>query len=564
MNNLRKLLVKKNIDAYVVPKNNEFFNEYLSAGEDRLSFLTKFDGSAGFAFITKNLNYLFVDGRYSIQAEKQSGKKFKIITIPKKFPKDVIKLGKITRVGFDPKLHTFSSLKFLFNHKNFKLIPIKVNLIDKIWRNKKKNKITPFFILKENITGESRKLKINKVKKFLIKKKLNLLFITSPENIAWLLNLRGKDCKYSPIPNCRVLLDTQGRIILFTKDKKVKKIRKYLKDINIIDENQMDGFLSNIKNKKIFVDVNTCSIHFKSIMGKNKIVEGLDPIYFYKSIKNKKEIGSMKKCHIQDGVALTKFLIWLKSNYKNSKITELSASKRLEKFRKENKNYLYPSFNTISGTGSNGAIIHYKPTRSSNKKLSSGDIYLVDSGGQYNFGTTDVTRTISLGNKSLKIKNIYTRVLKGHISVSKTIINKKINGSIIDSKARKFLREIGLDYPHGTGHGVGCFLNVHEGPQAFSKNNKFELKNGMIISNEPGYYRKGDFGIRIENLIFVNKKRFYELTLAPLDKDLIVKDILTLKELNWINKYHKTVQKKLLPYFRNNETTALKNMCSPI
>jgi len=276
---------------------------------------------------------------------------------------------------------------------------------------------------------------------------------------------------------------------------------------------------------------------------RNNIIEKIDPIYFFKSIKNPTEIKNMKRSHIIDGAALTKFLFWLKKNFKKKKITEISAEKKLENFRKMNKTYKFPSFSTISGSGPNSAIIHYKASVKSNRTLKRGDLYLVDSGGQYSFGTTDVTRTISLDNNSNLIKEIYTRVLKGHIAVSDFKIKKNSNGSDVDKNARKFLKKINLDYPHGTGHGVGYFLNVHEGPQSFSKNNKVNLKSGMIISNEPGYYKKGHFGIRIENLIYINKNKFEELTLAPIEKNLIDKKMLNTKEIIWLNKYHLKVKK---------------------
>ena len=265
----------------------------------------------------------------------------------------------------------------------------------------------------------------------------------------------------------------------------------------------------------------------------------------------------MKKSHMVDGVALTKFLFWLKKNFRKKKITEISAQKKLEGFRKMNKNYKFPSFSTISGTGPNSAIIHYKASVKSNRTLKKGDLYLVDSGGQYSFGTTDVTRTISLDNNSKFIREIYTRVLKGHIAVSDYKIRKNSKGSDIDRNARKSLKKIKLDYPHGTGHGVGYFLNVHEGPQSFSKKNKVNLKPGMIISNEPGYYKEGYFGIRIENLIYIKKNKFEELTMAPIEKDLIKKKMLNKKEIDWLNKYHAKVKKNLFRFMNLEEKANL-------
>ena len=293
-----------------------------------------------------------------------------------------------------------------------------------------------------------------------------------------------------------------------------------------------------------------------------------DPIYFLKAIKNKKEINNIKQAHIYDGVALTKFLFWIKKNFKSKKITEISASKKLLDFRKKNKKFKSSSFPTISGSGSNGAIIHYKPEKKTNRKLRKGDIYLVDSGGQYEFGTTDVTRTITLQNNNKRIKNIFTRVLKGHIAVADFKLNKNSSGSNIDFKARKYLREIGLDFPHSTGHGVGYYLNVHEGPHAISKNNTIKLNEGMVVSNEPGYYEKNNFGIRIENLIYVKKKKkkkiFENLTLVPIDKDLIDNKLLNFKEKKWLNDYHKKVYASIKNFMSKDERIELEKACSII
>ena len=272
----------------------------------------------------------------------------------------------------------------------------------------------------------------------------------------------------------------------------------------------------------------------------------------------------MERSHLTDGIALTKFLFWLKENFNKKKITEISAQKKLESLRKMSPSYKFPSFDTISGSGPNSAIIHYKASNQTNRNLKKGDLYLVDSGGQYSFGTTDVTRTVSLNNQSNYIKEIYTRVLKGHIAVSNFKIKKNSTGSEVDQQARKYLKKIKLDYPHGTGHGVGYFLNVHEGPQSFSKNNKVNLRNGMVLSNEPGYYKKGAFGIRIENLIYIKKNQFKELTIAPIEKDLINKKILNKNEIEWINNYHYKVKKSLLRFMNPREKIKLLKACSPI
>ena len=566
INKLKKLFSDHNIDGYIIPKNDEFFNEYVSPSKDRLKFISNFSGSAGFSIILKKKNYLFVDGRYTIQAKIQSGSNFKVLTIPYKFPKDVLKTKKKMIIGFDPKLHNQQQFNFFLKVKNINFKKINKNLIDQVWPKKPTETIKPFFCLSKKNAGEGYKTKINKVKKILKKNKTDYLFVSAPENVAWVLNVRGYDSSFSPLTNARLLIDAKGNIEFFSKPNKVKGIKKkFSKKIKFFNEEMLIKKLNNLNKKNIWLDILTCSIYFKDLLkNKNKLLEKNDPIYDLKSIKNIIELKNMKETHILDGAALTKFLFWLKKSFKDRKITEISAQKKLENYRKKNKNYKFPSFSTISGSGPNSAIIHYKASDQSNRTLKKGDLYLVDSGGQYSYGTTDVTRTISLENKSNFIKEVYTRVLKGHIAVSDFKIKKRSTGSEVDFSARKFLKQIKLDYPHGTGHGVGHFLNVHEGPQSFSKKNRVYLKSGMIISNEPGYYREGQFGIRIENLIYIKKNKFKELTLVPLEKELIEKKILNKNEINWINSYHNKVKKNLIKFMNFNEKTELARACSPI
>jgi len=569
INKIRSLLKIHKIDGYIIPKNDEFFSEYVPEIKDKLKFVSNFSGSYGFALIFKKKNYLFVDGRYTLQAKIQSGKYFKIITLPKKLPLDFLGNKKIS-IGFDPKLHTETNINHFFKKSNCMLIPLEQNLIDKIWIRKNVDRSKKFYKLKNKNVGESSPSKIKKLIKLLNESKVNLQFISASENVAWLLNIRGADSEFVPIPNSYLILDNKNKIYLFCDLKKVsKKLKKNLSYVNIMDINFIKTIFLNTKNKKIQIDNKTCSVFFRNIIKKNNtIVEKIDPIYLLKSIKNKTEIKNVIKAHVHDGAALTKFLFWIKKSFNKKKISEITAQERLLKFRKKSKNFKSLSFPTISGSGSNGAIIHYKANKKTNKVLKKGDLYLVDSGGQYNFGTTDVTRTISLGNNKPRIKNIFTRVLKGHIAVANYNLNKNTNGSEIDKAARKPLKEINLDYAHGTGHGVGYFLNVHEGPHAISSGNKVKFKEGMIVSNEPGYYENGKFGIRIENLITVKKYnknfKFSNLTLAPIDKTLIEKKLLNKKEILWLNEYHSKVFKNLKKFMNTSELIDLKYSCSNI
>ena len=549
---LRDKFLDFGIDGYIVPKNDEFFSEY--SQKDRLKTISNFNGSAGFAIILKKQNYLFVDGRYTIQAEIESGKEFKIINLSKILN---CKLFKNLTLGIDPRLFTFEQINDFFRKYN-KIKEIKQNLIDLIY-NKYQVNTKPFFSLNKKIVGESHSIKIEKTANFIKKNKSNYLFISAPENVAWLLNIRGHDNPYSPIPNCRAILDSSKKIYLICDKIRAKNLikEKKIDKMNLVLPNDFDLFVKKLKKGKIIIDNKSCSIFYENIFKKSFLVSKKnDPIYFMKSIKNKVEIRNMINSHISDGVALTKFLYWIKNKNKKN-INEYQAQLKLENFRKENKNYLYPSFNTIASAGKNGAIVHYKADKIKSKRIRKSDVFLCDSGGQYFYGTTDVTRTICFSKPKKFIREIFTKVLKGHIAVATANLNKNYNGKLLDVMARRYLAKSGLDYKHGTGHGVGFFLNVHEGPQAISKNNNIKFREGMILSNEPGFYKKGAFGVRIENLIYVkkiNKKLLFEnLTLAPIEKELINFKKLRKKERDYLFNYHLNVYSKLSTFLKRDE-----------
>ncbi len=549
---LRKKFEKYNIDGYVIPKNDDYFTEYSKI--NRLRIISNFSGSAGLAIILKNKNYLFTDGRYTIQSQIESGKDFKIYGFEKLTN---CNLFKNLTLGIDPKLFTNNQIKNYFL-KNNKIKFINKNLIDEIKVQKKKISI-PFFSLDKSITGESVNYKINKISKYLRKKKSDYILVSAPENVAWILNIRGSDGPNSPVPNSRLIISKTKKIFLISKIEKCKNLikNKVIKINQILDIDKLPKEIFKLNGKKFIIDEKSCSIFFESLIrSKFKIISREDPIYHLKAIKNKIEINNMIKAHILDGVALTKFLYWIKIINKK-KINEVDAAIKLEKFRKKNKSFLYPSFDTIAGSGKNGAIVHYRAEKENCKIIKKKDIFLCDSGGQYKYGTTDVTRTICFSNQSKSIKNIFTKVLKGHIAVATTNINKDNTGKKIDKRARKYLNQSNLDYAHGTGHGVGFFLNVHEGPQSITKINKIKIREGMILSNEPGYYKKNKYGIRIENLVYVNKKNkrlfFENLTMSPIEKDLINFDLLTAAEKSYLFKYHLEVYSKISKYLNRNE-----------
>ena len=553
---LRSKFKKYEIDGYVIPKNDDYFTEYSKL--NRLEVISNFSGSAGLAIILKNKNYLFTDGRYTIQSKIESGKNFKIYGFEKLIN---CSLFKNLTLGIDPKLFTNTQIKNYFLKHN-KIKYVEKNLIDEIKKQKEHASI-PFFSLDKNIVGESVNSKLNKITKYLKKNKSDYIFISAPENVAWTLNIRGGDGPNSPIPNSRLIVSKSKKIQLISNLKKCKQLlkNKIIKKDEFLDVNTLPNKILHLKGKNFIIDDKSCSIFYENLIkSKFKIIKKEDPIYLLKAIKNKTEIKNMINAHILDGVALTKFLFWIKKINKK-KITEVEAANRLENFRKLNKNFLYPSFDTIAGSGKNGAIVHYRAKKEKCRTINRNDILLCDSGGQYKYGTTDVTRTICFSKQKHSIKSIFTKVLKGHIAVATTNINKDNTGKKIDERARKFLNKSNLDYAHGTGHGVGFFLNVHEGPQSITKINKVKIREGMILSNEPGYYKTNEYGIRIENLVYVKKIKkklsFQNLTMAPIEKDLINFDLLTIDEKNYLFKYHLEVYSRISKYLNPNERSWL-------
>ena len=551
---IKEFLKLNNLDGYLIPKNDIYFTEYSKV--NNLEKVTNFTGSAGFALILKKKNYLYVDGRYTLQAKQQAGKNFVICNIPKEWPKD-LQLTKSHKIGFDPKLSTEDLLcKYFANKVN--LVPIYFD-----FKNKIDKKFKKFFQLDKKITGETSDSKIKRLKTILNKTKINYLYISSSENVCWLLNIRGADLPNSPLANCKLIFTNHGKLHLLVNKKKIVDIKKNFKNITFYGETNLLYVLNKLKIGNFNIDKSTCSIFDQNIIKSKFIIKSkIDPIYNLKTIKNNIEIKNTLDTHLLDGIALTKFLYWFK--FKNHNFTEKKIIDKLEKLRKRSKKYLYPSFDTIAGSGPNGSIIHYRSTSKTNRNINKNDILLVDSGGQYKWGTTDVTRTTCSGNVSMNIKNNFTRVLKGHISVINCDLKKNFNGHLIDKIARRPLKKVGLDYSHGTGHGVGFFLNVHEGPISISKFNFVTLKKGMILSNEPGYYLNNKYGIRIENLIYVdefNKNlKFKNLTFAPIDLDMVNFRMLNKKEKEYLFDYHLIVYSKLSKYLNKNEKKWLINL----
>ena len=543
---IKNYLKNNNIEACLISKNNTFLNEFVEDRDNFLLKITKFTGSLGYAIIYKNKQNLYVDGRYTQQAKIQT-KNFIIKDI------SLLKndIGKITnsnkKLLIDPKTFTFSFFG-KFNYETLQFFNSNKNL-------KKKEKL---FYLSKNYSGQDSFEKLKKVNKKLTLKKNEVFLITSPENIAWLSNIRSYDKKFSKIFNCIALIKNK-RIYIYSDQKINLKIK------NIIFEKNSEFKQHLLSIKKIYTDKKYLSLYHHNFFIKNKIKIKFinDPIDQFKSIKNNTEILNLKISHIFDGVAYCKFLYWLKNNnLKNT--SEIECQKKIEFFKKKNKFYLGPSFETISATGKNASIIHYNAKDYKKTNLKKKHLYLLDSGSQYLYGTTDMTRSFSLGKQNQFRKKIYTLVLKSHIAVSVANL-KNMTGKKLDRIARKNLIKFGYNYNHGTGHGVGFLSNVHEAPPSISKfyNKKFLVN--QVMSNEPGYYKNNDFGIRLENLIYKNHKNNFEnLTLVPFEREMILKSMLTKNEKNWINHYHNEVFEKIHKFLSIREKVFLKKYCSKI
>ena len=572
---LRKKMKELKIDAFLVPHNDMYFNEITAPYYNRLEWVTGFTGSAGFAIIFKKSAVIFTDGRYSIQIQREVNPSFfKIENITKISPFSWLNenIKKNITVGFDPWLHSINevetqrqALKKLITLKGVK------NLIDQVWLVKPFENLAKPFLRPSQLSGKSSSKKITQIQHEL---NLNIgdgFVLTCPDSICWLTNMRGHDVPNSPLMNGYAIVHYDHVCIYSTKDMYKNSPIELRK--NVILKHFNDFFTDVKKLTKVLFEPKTTPF----ILNKKIAAAGIkservsNPISLLNAIKNPIELKGSIRSHEKDGVALVRFIKWFKSA-KINQLDEISLVTKLEKLRKIEPSFYYNSFDTISATGSNGAITHYRVSLKSNKQVNSSDLTLVDSGGQYLEGTTDVTRTFIKGRPSDEQKFLYTKVLQGLICLSKLRWPTGLTGRELDPLARHFLWEYCLDYDHGTGHGVGVFSNVHQGPQGITKLNNVPLKPGMILSIEPGIYLEGKLGIRLENLAFVKKHKsgsrqnreyleFETLTLVPFEKNLIEKKLLSTDELNWINAYHQNVYKRLSPYLLDSEKSWLREVC---
>ncbi len=561
----KKILKEQKIDFFLLPNSDEFFCEYLPESQKRVQYLTGFGGSNATIIFSQEKSYFFTDGRYVLQAKNELDlNEFEIFNIAKKPVLTWLQenLSKSKNLAFDAKLVSLNFAKFC-QKISLNLVFLNENLVDKIWTNQPKPKNSPVFFCNKKLTGID-----SSTKRKLILQNLDsdAMIITRPENLCWLLNIRAADVEFTPLLLAYAILFKNGEIDLFVDEKRfLPSDLKNLSKVNFIQANCFDLRIGVLRKKisKIQIDAASTNYWLYECLVKNnfEIIAKTDPIELTKSQKNSAEISGAIKAHELDGLALTKFLLWLEKSVENGEeIDEISAAKKLLEFRQQNSAFLYPSFNSISAFASNGAVIHYCATPKTNKKISGNSLYLIDSGGQYfanqandsndNFcGTTDVTRTIAIGKPSAEMIENFTRVLKGHIALARVKFPIGTTGAQLDALARFHLWQAGLDFDHGTGHGVGSFLSVHEGPCGISKRVHQELLEGMILSNEPGFYLDGEYGIRIENLMLVKKINdkflgFKTLTLAPIDERLIDFKMLTYPEKKWLKDYHQEISQK--------------------
>jgi Xaa-Pro aminopeptidase len=556
---LKTKIKQYNVDCFIVPSIDEFQSEYCPSYAKRLEWLTGFDGSNGTAIITLNKCAFFTDGRYILQAQSQLDTSiFEIYNFSDKSIFKWLKENLLSgqKIAYDATLISGNSYQNHLSELNdFELVFLP-NLVDLIWLDKPAKPSTELYIHPIEYCGTDYPVKIKNLIAELNKDKIYAQILTEPEIICWLLNIRGSDIEYAPIALLRAIIYSDNKVEIFTDAMINAELKDYFN--SLVHVYEFDKFIPKLKllsKKVVAIDSSHANISIINALNDSTIITSENNLALKKACKNEVELNGAVYAHNQDAIALIEFFYYLEQNISRSKITELTVSEKLLGHRKKLKDFIYPSFATIAGFNENGAIIHYNPSDKSNKTIEGDGLLLIDSGGQYKYGTTDVTRTLTIGKANLEQKQNYTRVLKGHISLSRAKFPIGTTGSQLDSIARFHLWQAGLDYDHGTGHGVGSFLSVHEGPQRISKmGNNVKLMPGMIISNEPGYYYPGHYGIRIENLIVVKKDIFYDnflcfdtLTMVPYDKNLIELDLLTVDEIDWINEYHQCVWQNVSP-----------------
>ncbi|MEA2926931.1 MAG: Xaa-Pro aminopeptidase, partial [Alphaproteobacteria bacterium] len=575
---LRTELARRGLTGFIIPRSDRHQNEYVPASEERLAWLTGFTGSAGAAIVLMERAVLFVDGRYTLQVREQVDTSLFTIEHLVETPPDrwiETNLTNADRLGYDPWLHTVESAERLAKAcaaAGATLVAVEPDLIDAIWSDRPAPPLGAVMLHDLRFAGEAAEDKLARIRAELVKLRADALVVSDPHAVAWAFNIRGADVAHTPLPLAFAVIPQAGRPALFVDGRKLSNdVRDRLE--GLADIREPADFVQALAalgqaRKTVRLDQATAADALARLVTSHggKIARGMCPIALMKAIKNPAEISGARAAHVRDGVAVTRFLAWFDREAARSALTEIDAVAALESFRRDSGLLKDISFPTISGAGPDGAIVHYRVTSKTNRGIAPGELFLIDSGGQYQDGTTDITRTVAVGTPTAEMCERFTQVLKGHIAIARAVFPDGTTGAQLDSFARQFLWTQGLDFDHGTGHGVGSYLSVHEGPARISKLGTTALRRGMILSNEPGYYKAGAYGIRIENLVLVVEaaavpgaekplNAFETLTLAPIDRRLVVADMLTPDEMDWLDGYHARVAQTLSPLV-DDETRA--------
>ena len=583
---LREELARRKLRGFVVPRADQQQNEYVAPSEERLSWLSGFTGSAGLAVVLDNEAALFVDGRYTLQAAKQVDREAWTIE-PLVEPPPESWLAKHLhhgdRLGYDPWLHTSAAAERIAaacTRAGAELIAVQSNPIDTIWADRPPPPLAPISVHGAQFAGEAEADKLDSIRAEIGKLAVDALVLSDSHAVAWTFNIRGGDVAHTPLPLSYALVPKAGRPTVFIDHRKLSNAtRDHLERTGDVREPQeLVPQLTALAQSRasIALDSATAADALSRLIkaAGGKAVPGNDPTSLLKAVKNAAEIAGTRTAHQRDAVALARFLAWVDREAPKGALTEIDTVAALETFRRESGLLKDVSFPTIAGTGPNGAIVHYRVTRNSNRRIAPGDLLLVDSGAQYEDGTTDVTRTIAVGEPTAEMRDRFTRVLRGHIAIARAVFPDGATGAQLDTLARQFLWQAGIDFEHGTGHGVGSYLSVHEGPARISKLGTTPLKRGMILSNEPGYYKTDSYGIRIENLELVtatevasaekSMNAFETLTLAPIDRRLIEVAMLSEAERDWLNTYHARVRNEVRPHLDEADKLWLDEATAPI
>ncbi|MEX0590041.1 MAG: aminopeptidase P family protein, partial [Xanthobacteraceae bacterium] len=574
------------LDGFYVTTADPHQNEYVPPSEERLAWLTGFTGSLGAAVVLKDKAALFVDGRYTLQAKEQvDGKVFAIEHLVERPPHEWIteNLPKGATLGYDPWRTTLDGVERLekaVERAGGKLVAVDDNPVDTIWSGRPAPPSAPVKLHDLKYAGEPAEQKLARIREELAKAKFDAAVLSDPASIAWTFNIRGGDISHVPVSLSWSIVPRDGQPLLFVDGRKLSnEVRDALARLaDLREPGELEIALTKFaKGKTIRLDQATAPRRLADLIetAGGKISKGADPVLRMKAVKNAAEIAGARAAHLRDGAALVRFLAWFDREAPGGKLTEIDAVAALETFRRETGKLKDVSFATIAGSGPNGAIVHYRVTKKSNRKISPGELFLIDSGAQYEDGTTDVTRTIAVGKPTEEMRERFTLVLKGHVAIARSVFPDASTGAQLDPFARRALWAAGLDFDHGTGHGVGSYLSVHEGPARLSKLGTAPLAAGMIVSNEPGYYRAGAYGIRIENLVLIvqsaappdaEKKllAFDTLTLAPIDRHLTEPRLLTADELEWLDRYHERVRATLDAYLDAETRQWLDAAATPI